>query len=617
MLKINRNIRNQLLFTLGTFSAILLGQLALSVYSLNEMKRLSTMREAIADAQINWLSANSEMFRYLNTDINKERFYSIGSIGVMKDIQRKQSNVDADFEKLLISSTTRQIGMLENLQAIRKKFSWYSKKVQLLEEKILEKGFKDHGLEGKMRNYIHKLESIPNVPAETVLRIRRHEKDFILRKDSAYVHKLMTEVEVLHKQLARNEEHLGMFLLSNYQETFLEYTKLSSELGKMGESGIIREVELLSLALDKQFKELTRVFNRRLDNQMEFLKWLLLVTTLLVVILSIFLSFYIANKITRPIRLLTDIITQPNLDESVVKLKQIGVNSSQPDELEKLKVSFLNLGERITGQMHEIELKNDELRDQNKSLEQLNMELDRFIYHTSHDLRSPLTAVLGLIEVIEVYKDEDITEYLEHMKTSINQLDMTILQIIQFYKNQNTSVDFEDINLYAVVDSIFKLYQHHPKAKGIEFTTNLGALELIKSDHYRLTIILKNLISNAIKYSDAKKELKKVEVSTYEEPEYWVIKVSDNGIGMDTRTKQNLFTMFYRGSAIGKGSGLGLYIIKESLKRINGVITLDSELGRGTSFFVKIKKEFNETTPTKTNVASSDVGVTEEELTPA
>lgn len=86
------------------------------------------MREAIADAQINWLSANSEMFRYLNTDINKERFYSKGSVGVMKDIQWNQSNVDADFEKLLISSTTRQIGMLENLQAIRKKFSWYSKR---------------------------------------------------------------------------------------------------------------------------------------------------------------------------------------------------------------------------------------------------------------------------------------------------------------------------------------------------------------------------------------------------------------------------------------------------------------------------------------------------------
>lgn len=81
-----------------------------------------------------------------------------------------------------------------------------------------------------------------------------------------------------------------------------------------------------------------------------------------------------------------------------------------------------------------------------------------------------------------------------------------------------------------------------------------------------------------------KRSSKKVEVSTYEEPEFWVIKVSDNGIGMDTRTKQNLFTMFYRGSSIGKGSGLGLYVIKESLKRINGVITLDSELGRGTSF---------------------------------
>lgn len=95
------------------------------------------------------------------------------------------------------------------------------------------------------------------------------------------------------------------------------------------------------------------------------------------------------------------------------------------------------------------------------------------------------------------------------MKTSINQLDMTILQIIQFYKNQNTSVDFEDINLYAIVDSIFKLYQHHPKAKGTEFTTNLEALEIINSDHYRLTFILKNLISDAIKFSDAKKELKK------------------------------------------------------------------------------------------------------------
>lgn len=585
---ITNNIRSQLIASLSSFALIIVGQLGISFYTLNEMSKLAEVRGYLADVQLNWLAINSNMFRYLNSEVKNPVYHSLKEGGIMSDVYNRQKFIEEDLNALLSTSTIKEIELHGFIDSMRYSFNTYGASVKRMEKKILKKGFKDNGLEGSMRNYVHKLESIPDIPIENVLTIRRHEKDFILRGDESYVSKLKQEVVNLRSTLNLKNERLGLFLLDSYLQMFLEYVDLSKELGSVGDSGLVNTVVKQGKILDSKFDELQSTFERQQQEQMFFLKIVLLGTTILVILLTIYLSVYIGNKLAQPIRALSNKMSNQELQNDQTLGDLTAELEHEPQEIANLERSFIELSNRVKHQMFEIKEKNVELSKQNQSLEKLNKELDRFIYHTSHDLRSPLTAVLGLIEVIELYKEDDITEYLTHMKTSISQLDETIMQIIRFYKNQHMEVVKEIVDLNKLTHRIFDLYKFHPLMKGIEFQSDFKEVNIIHGDSYRLSIVLKNLISNAIKYSDEKKSKCFIKVSSSLINNQCVIEITDNGIGMDSQTKSKVFDMFYRGPSQRNGSGLGLYIIKEALKKMDAEIKLESEKGVGSVFSICI-----------------------------
>lgn len=223
----------------------------------------------------------------------------------------------------------------------------------------------------------------------------------------------------------------------------------------------------------------------------------------------------------------------------------------------------------------------------NDDLLKINTELDRFVYSASHDLRAPISSLLGLIEVARLEKDKDsLSGLLDLQKKTLLRLDQFIKDIVDHSRNTRLEVESEPILFEPMVEGIFEQLQFMDKMKRIRRSVKIIQTEPFHTALTRLEIILKNLISNAIKYADLYKEDPYLEVSVVCSDTSAEIRVCDNGEGIPADAHPKIFDMFYRASASGTGSGLGLYIVKEAIQKIGGSITVNSHYRKGTEFTV-------------------------------
>ena len=227
---------------------------------------------------------------------------------------------------------------------------------------------------------------------------------------------------------------------------------------------------------------------------------------------------------------------------------------------------------------------------ENQELKTANYELDRFVYSTSHDLRAPLNSMLGLIEIAKDDTNEDITrEHLIMLKRSAKKLDGFICDILDYSRNARMEVAMEEINFKELITDITENLKFiGDNNRGIEFITEISGETSIYSDKNRLITILGNLISNAIRYQNAQIANPYVRIQIQIFPAETRIVIEDNGIGMSEEVHSKIFDMFYRVSNESVGSGLGLYIVKEAVNKLSGEIKVQSEIGKGTTFLIKI-----------------------------
>jgi signal transduction histidine kinase len=255
-------------------------------------------------------------------------------------------------------------------------------------------------------------------------------------------------------------------------------------------------------------------------------------------------------------------------------------------------ISILMINNRRKILIHELKITNA-LEQSNIKLEEqknkINAELDFLIYSISHDLRSPLMSVKGLIALISETEDisENVKNYLKMADGSIDRLDQTIYDILEYSKNSRTEIQNERFNIREVVETInsdLKYYNEKP----IDFQISINGSEEIFSDKKRIITVVKNMISNAVKYSKTNTELSFVKFELIEKSDSYEMKVSDNGIGIPKDQHQRIFEMFYRVSTGRVGSGLGLFIVKEIMEKMGASISVESEQNLGSCFTVSL-----------------------------
>lgn len=239
----------------------------------------------------------------------------------------------------------------------------------------------------------------------------------------------------------------------------------------------------------------------------------------------------------------------------------------------------------------EVNKRTIELKDTNKRLLASNNELERFAYITSHDLKEPLRNIHGFSELAKIAMDSDdksqLKSSLNYIKSNAVQMNKLVEDVLDYSKIKvHAEHEITDLNLVIqkVHQSLNFLYQ---EKKPI---INQSTLPQIKGSHYQFFQFFKNLIENGIKYN--KNNPIVIDINAKENNKEFIFKIKDNGIGIDPKYHDKVFSMFKRlhSKSEYSGTGLGLATVKKIVENLNGTIQLKSELNKGSEFIISIPK---------------------------
>ena len=257
-----------------------------------------------------------------------------------------------------------------------------------------------------------------------------------------------------------------------------------------------------------------------------------------------------------------------------------------------------NLEQRVSERTKELSIEREKLQAVNNELKLAYSELDHFVYRSSHDLVAPLKSLQGLMTVAKMdTEDSQMHQYLDLMESSTVKLETFIGSIMEYSVNAKSEIAVEKIMLDDLLDQILEEIKYFDKSEKIEFIVTLDGVTVC-SDAKRLKIILNNLITNAIKYHDLSKNNPFIKVSAEKTEDTILITVADNGQGIAEENLESVFQMFYRASEKSEGSGLGLYIVKDTIEKIKGRISIESNLNEGTTVSIEVPNEAYSTTST-------------------
>lgn len=230
----------------------------------------------------------------------------------------------------------------------------------------------------------------------------------------------------------------------------------------------------------------------------------------------------------------------------------------------------------------------EKIEAQNAELKVTNNELDTFVYSISHDLRAPITSIKGLIHIIDAENDAPtIKEYVRLINDVIIKQDNFILEILDIFRSKRLQLKYRNFSLGKLINDIVENNRFSPLAQGIAITKDYK-LDDVYTDELRLKMILNNLVSNAKKYSDERKPAKSIFIRTFIAGGHYIIQIEDNGIGIEPQYLAKIYDLFFVTSNDNKGSGLGLYILKQNVEILKGTVNVISELNHGTTFTIKL-----------------------------
>ncbi len=567
---------------------------AVSIFILNYTNRIAGIHAQISQLQIATLSLIKTDNDFFDLETINSQYFETHQSTYLKRrdslVVRINSGTDFIYNK-------SKNGVIESLTTIDSLFLEYDTRFRQLEALVFEKGFKDHGLEGQMRTHAHKLEEqYLGMDQFVILSLRRNEKDFFLRHDLVYSKALNTMVNDLLKYVAEQPQtknyQEAIFHLQEYQRIFNKLVSIQIQIGLNSNDGLRYELNELTNKLSSKYFLLSEYSYKASTKAQAKAKVFYIAIIFGAVIFSLFSGYWISKKLSSPIARLSHLMNSVMSDKKKVKIDLTLGNAAE--EINTLTKSFVHLMSKTSVQMKEIKAKSILLKKNNKELKKLNSELDSFLYSTAHDLRSPLTSLLGLIHIMgHENKQDDLKPYFQMMQGSIYRMEDFIGQIVGYSKNKRLEMGSEKIDLYSLISEIFDNHQFVEGASKIDHLVDVREKVTFYSDRGRVLILFNNLISNAIRYSDFSKEKPFIRIQITVDESEAIIEFTDNGVGIGAEHVDKIFNMFYRANTNSKGSGLGLFIFKETIAKLKGLVSVESTLAVGTKFFIRLPNSYS------------------------
>lgn len=577
-------IRNRLFLSFGLFLFIIIGSLSITYYSLQKIEEVEQLNRQMSTLETDILRMRVGLGKFLEEDVRNIEYYEKGFTANTQELEALDIKMDNTLNAAGKIAHHLDFHLRDELSALQQSLDVYRIQMKTLKTQVTTLGYKDFGVEGQMRKVIHELEDRQLISEHLYLAIRRNEKDFIMRGEQRYVDNVMQLSSVVFAERNKAGDTSSTLRLERYRAIFQKYVSIYKEIYDHS-SGLRSRVSVSGQRLGQDCSEVSEKVLQMSKDEVGSIKFMILLVSFLSVALGIIISYYISRNLAQPLRRLAH-----HMDGYFSRSgsrRMVMSDDAAPKEIGVVAQSFNALTMQVEKQINEISRQNQKLEMQNSELIKLNSEMDKFVYHTSHDLRSPLTSIAGLVDLIKLEGAENRDIYLDYISQSVNRLDDTIKEIIHFYRNKNTPVEKSYFSLRELFFELCDQYRFSPDASQIDFVDEIVQDELWL-DKYRLRIILRNLVSNSVKYHDPAKTNQFVKCSSAIHEKELLITLSDNGIGIEPENLPKIFDMFFRATDKSSGSGLGLFIVRESLRRVEGDILVTSTPGAGTTITIKL-----------------------------
>lgn len=253
----------------------------------------------------------------------------------------------------------------------------------------------------------------------------------------------------------------------------------------------------------------------------------------------------------------------------------------KPWNLEQIKNAIKNASE--------IYFTKKELKDKNERLKKVYSEMNQFVYSLSHELRGPLMSISGVSKLAKTETDDqNILEYFDMIDSATLRLDDFIYKMLDFYRSTKIDTKASEIFFQEIIDEQLLEYKEKLGLDDVNIEIKIDQQEKFFSDDSKLRVIINNLFSNAYKFQKNDGGGKSIKLEITVKDKTAIIEIEDNGIGIDEKFHTEVFNLFHRATQRNVGSGLGLYMVKESVIQMGGKINLVSKLDHGTIFTITL-----------------------------
>ncbi|NJL13564.1 MAG: HAMP domain-containing histidine kinase [Microscillaceae bacterium] len=612
------SLRGRLWLSFLSFTVLLIAIVALSLLfylRTDWLYKANTLTSTILMDVLEITSLERDFFTYEVLDTN---FYIRRNSPVL---QRHAQTLDSTAHKIKTLEAllrtpvmSRGFGPLHNsLKEVNTKLEAYQASFQKLINYTLVRGFRDYGLEGVMRRNAHRLEDLPfGLEKAELLMLRRHEKDYIIRKDLSYVHKFNRLYQSLRNQQENNtrlspiQKKEVIITLDKYHTFFNRVVKYEGLIGlsyaKGKGTGQKSKIKYYGDQIVSEIEALQQQTNLLVEHLKKQHYVLFLTFAGMAVVLSLGMAYWFSRRLTQPFEQLTGIIERSIEADFYNQLEQ--ARPSHITEVQRLNHSFNMMLSELRHRLYLIEEKNFELAQQNEELNAINGRIlesesrlvklnavkNKFFSIISHDLRSPLHNILGFLRVLESdfssFTFEEVMRFSEETQKSVTRLIDLLENLLQWSMSETDEIRFEPkkLSLSEVIAENVALYQKNAEGKGIQLKYPSPDELQVYADPNMLNFVFRNLLSNAIKFSFPNT---RIQIEVRPQAAWVEIAVCDQGIGIKPEALEKIFQTDEHFTTLGtqkeKGTGFGLLLCKNFIERNGGEIHLESQYQKGTT----------------------------------
>jgi signal transduction histidine kinase/CheY-like chemotaxis protein len=521
------------------------------------------------------------------------------------DIDLYISNLKRQNAKVAEISTTAgtlNIDLGNSIFKLSKDLDSLYRNVVKFKNVALIRGYKDYGVEGKMERAAQLLEANPAVNKLDLLRLRKLEKDYLLRTEDEYYADFEREIG---KEIAKSKSALIRGQLVAYKENFEELSRLNQNLGFSRDKALYGKINYLNVFVEDSFVQISTRSVSRVNELKSQLFYYQLFQTALLALIGLVICIFISRYFTKDIERLTADISRyikSNFKENApAKLERSTIG-----EVNYLLKSYGILKEKLSENIDFLEKTTDKA---NKIAE----FKSQFLANMSHEIRTPLNGVIGMLSLLKTKKlsDEQL-EYIETAEHSATHLLGIVNMILDHSKMEvgKIKLDIYPINLKKELAKLVRMFDYRVKDKNItmRFDFDDEISSNILGDNLRLLQILINLIDNAIKFTNEGEVGLEVKFLRREgDVQYVSFTVRDSGIGVDADKAENLLMAFEQADLTTTrkygGTGLGLTISNQLIQLMGGNrLNIAALENGGSSFSFDVPFKINPEAPSLAHV---------------